>query len=123
MPLYYTEGNEGLYRQVDALLDEIEKRMGVSWSPHARVLVFNSLAAIQEDPSPVWAADREERDIRFRGMVERLPQLAVEIAVTESVEQRLTYYQVLHWLSGHLDGLCPFEKRPVAEEERRGELA
>lgn len=123
MPLYYTDGNEGLFSRITETFDQLERDLGVTWTPYARVLVFNSLTAMQEDPSPTWLAGREARLARTTEMIARLPDLVRQVSRNESVEGRVTYFQVLHWLTDHLDGVCPFEKRPVAEEDRHGEFA
>lgn len=112
MPLYFTEGNEGLFLQINNLCDRAELESKVRYSVQTRVLIFNTLAAIVEDPSDSWEATEEDRRGALREFVGRLPKSLQELSETADAGQRVSYFDTLHWLSARLDSVCPFQKNP-----------
>ena len=110
MPLYYTEADRGLFTEINRLCDAVGQETGVLYSMHSRVLIFNSLTAILEDPSNAWKAGDGDRRRQFEGFSSALPQMLVEIAKAAGVKGKISYFDTMHWLSTHLDSLCPFDK-------------
>ena len=110
MPLYYAEDDRGLFNQINRLCDSVGQQTDVFYSVHSRVLIFNALTAILEDPSNAWKATDTDRRRQFERFLSALPQLLSDIAKTVGVKGKISYFDTMHWLSSHLDSLCPFEK-------------
>ena len=94
------------------------RQSDVRITPQATVLIKNVLDAITDDPHPRW---------RFRGLTEGpsagtlidvqgtltrdLPDILRAVREQEGTgDGGVTSFDLLHWLSKHLDGLCPFDK-------------
>lgn len=118
MPLYFTEGGEGVFNRVNAVCDRIELENEVQCTVHFRVLVFNALTAIVEDPSESWTASPVERRTQYNRFLKNLPNLILDLAKNDSAGQKLSYFDGLHWLSSRLDSICPFEKSPERRQRR-----
>lgn len=113
MPLYYTEeGGEQFFAVINALCDAYERDRGLRISIHTRVLVSNTIVAIREDPSPAWLASEGNLSRIAQTELEALPRVLNDLAASEAIDGQLTYFQTLHWLTRHLDTLCPFDKKP-----------
>jgi hypothetical protein len=114
MPLYYSdESLTPLFKQVTKACDELQETSDVETTLNTRVLIFNTLSAVLEDPSPYWREGEEDRQGRFADLTEQLPALLSKLAKVEGLKapaRRITYFQTLHWLQRNLDKFCPFEK-------------
>jgi hypothetical protein len=110
MPLYYAEDDRGLFTQINRLCDAAGQDTGTLYSVHSRVLIFNALTAILEDPSNAWKASDIDRRRQFERFSSALPGMLVEIAKAAEVKGKISYFDTMHWLSSHLDSLCPFDK-------------
>jgi hypothetical protein len=111
MPLYYTEGDERLFDRLNQVVGNIEREKGVTISIHTRVLMFNVVSAIREDPSPKWITDRNDMERRFSEVVGNLQKIIERVVEEEKFDKRLTIFQALHWLSQNIDSICPFKKK------------
>jgi hypothetical protein len=120
MPVYVPQGSENpfgqVFSQINYVCDRIQIERGVQFSASVRILIYSTLTAILEDPSPIWNADEETRAFQFGRLLDQLPGILSELAATENVAGQLTYFEGLHWLSERLNSICPFDKsrrRPV----------
>ena len=112
MPLYYTEGNDRLFARINEVCDAIEHEHGIRCSVHSRVLMFNTLSAITEDPSPEWVGNSARQADVSSQMIENFPRILSVMLAEAASDGRLTFYQTLHWLGENLNSICPFEKTP-----------
>lgn len=112
MPISYTyAGTEEMLGRINKICDRLTEQTGAKWSTHTRVLIFNSLAAIVEDPLPDWQRSRSsDRRKQQASLLRRLPRLLRAMASGRR-QRPITYFEVLHWLTDHLDAICPFQKR------------
>jgi hypothetical protein len=118
VPLYYTEGNEQLFARVNAICNTIEAERKIAISINARVLIFNAISAVREDPSLAWVANNESVEAQFARLVEELPLQVDQMVTASEVGGRVTYFDAMHWLSGHLDAICPFQKTSTRRGRR-----
>jgi hypothetical protein len=117
MPIYYTEGEDGLFKLIDRWADESTSRSGIEVSKHTRVLIHNLLTGIREDPSTLWQGTTMEFDSAYREMEDRVPQLLDQLASETAVSKKVSIFDAMHWLSTNLDNICPIPK--VRREKRR----
>lgn len=111
MPLYYTEGDDRLFDRLNQIVGDIEREKKVTISMHTRVLIFNVVTAIREDPSPKWITDRDDIERRFSEVLGSLQRTIERVVQEENLGNRLTTFQALHWLSLNIDSICPFRKK------------
>ena len=110
MPLYYTNGEERLFKYINNIADRLERDRVDRISMYTRVLIFNMISAIKEDPSPSWIATRDELDFQYAKIVKELPKLIQRFVKQAGQNRQLTFFEAMHWLSLNLDSICPFQK-------------
>jgi len=109
-PIYYIHDGERLFQRVMRICDEIEKSKEIEITMHSRVLIFNILTAITEDPHPSWRVMQFDLREILENKIETLPKNLNEVINYEKPKKRLTSFHLLHWLGLRLDSICPFEK-------------
>jgi hypothetical protein len=81
----------------------------VSWS--ARQLIATILNAMVNDPHPAWDSFDRDRVYELKLELENdLPSLMQRIIDDELVTGEVTTFDVLHWLTRHLESICPVTK-------------
>jgi len=93
---------------------------GVNLTPQAHSLIKLVLDSVTEDPHASWQsryssgrATIEELGEQQRGLTNQLPEFLKRISEASTVRQRVvSTFDVLHWLSGNLDSVCPMKKLP-----------
>ena len=122
MPWIYVGDDEERGRtvgdRVNAECNRLERAMGVKCTAHMRALVSNSVSAIREDPSPLWAADARAIDREFGRTLDKLRDLLEGLASQQRVDGVVSYFQALHWVGTNLDSICPFEKDRMKTRDR-----
>ena len=101
-----------IHRSAEESLVRFESEHHIRVSPWARRLIFSTLHAIQEDPSPHWR-ERDPVTLREQSsrIVQEIPEMILEISRQESITHEITYFDVLHYLTFKIDDICPFSKR------------
>lgn len=92
----------------------------VRLTPQAHLLIKVVLESITEDPHLSWGSKNDghpqaldELETEQQKLTTQLPELLRSISQYETVRQGIvSTFDVLHWLSGRLDGLCPMRKLP-----------
>ncbi len=88
-----------------------KKESGISVSEHAQLLLKDIFNAIIVDSHPRWKVTKEEIITTVKSkLFPKLPEILSDIAKVESSENIITTFDILHWLSGRIDRLCPFPK-------------
>jgi len=96
---------------------EAERKIGITES--AQKLLFSTLVAIEEDPHPTWNTEFTSLEkvtdyfsqnlFRYLEEISRVTFLGSRISISKSLE-KITFFDVFHWLTFRLDSLCPFIK-------------
>jgi hypothetical protein len=89
-------------------VDLFEARTGIDVSHSAQQLMEDLTSAIEFDPHPSWPRDQSVLS-RFAHSA-FVADLLQTIAKEEHVEHMVTTFDIVHFLSRHLDSLCPIQK-------------
>lgn len=89
---------------------KIERYKETQLSTHTRILLSNIIDAVNADPSPYWVESAEKRRKGYNEVLDNLPKTIEKLIDSERTNGRVTFFDALHWLSLHLDDICPFEK-------------
>ena len=88
---------------------EFEGKTGIEVSRSTRSLIQVVLEAIVLDPHPRWRVSEDYRRITVGKFVADLPRILQRVSRQERVRGMITSFDVLHYLSVELDGLCLFK--------------
>ena len=96
---------------------EIERKITITES--AQNLLFSTLVAIEEDSHPSWnikftqpkevAEYFSQNLFRFLEEISRVTFIGSRVSLNKSLE-KITFFDVFHWVSFRIDSLCPFIK-------------
>jgi len=86
---------------------------GIEISPGAQELIKLILTSILSDPHPLWDIRPNQRVGVVQHYIAELPTKLAELVEEEQVQEQITSFDVLHWLSRDRDmaRLCIIEKR------------
>jgi hypothetical protein len=93
-------------------IDQFVEQSGIKVSNQAKVIIGDMLEAISNDPHPNWFRYEINPDDVFQQKVEEIPFLLAQIAEVENVSSVITTWDILHWLNGRLNSICPYRKPP-----------
>lgn len=93
-------------------------------SRRAKQLIKLVLDSIVEDPHPSWNLPGQDLLEKHNDLVRRVPNFLSGVLESEhgerhsapSMKARITTFELLHWLGGNLDRICPIEKSPRRRE-------
>jgi len=92
-------------QDIQAAADKLEDSTGVEVSGQAKNIIFYVVSAVETDPHPAWRQWPGKSQF-----LESLPEYLSSVVEEERVKRKVTTFDVLHWLSRHLEGICPIEK-------------
>jgi len=98
------------WEQVLSVSQQHQSSTGVRVTGHAQKLIYDVLESITADPHPRWRISPTELAGLRRQIESDLSSLLAKIMVDEHVEEVITAFDVLHWLTHNLDNVCPIEK-------------
>lgn len=98
------------WSDLENTLLRFEKESGVTVTLGGRILIHHLFAAILEDPHPGWQAKAESLEVHSDDLAKKLSDYLTEIWVQEKQFRRISTYQILHWVVGRLDNICPIQK-------------
>ena len=96
--------------QVDKVCDTFMEQTNIEVTGKTRELITTILSAIEEDPHPAWRVEEDVLRLEANALLEEMPLNFRRIVRQTHELERITTYHFLHWLTKHLDPLCPFEK-------------
>ena len=88
---------------------EFSHETGIEVSRAAQSLIHVILEAIILDPHPRWNVSEDYRMVTVGRFISDLPLILEGVARQERVRREMTSFDVLHYLSVELDGLCLFK--------------
>ena len=96
------------------------RRSDINLTPQAHSLIKLVLESVTEDPHSSWRssfssgpATIEELTAQQQKLTSQLPEFLKQIAEAPIIRERVvSTFDVLHWLSGNLDSVCPMKKLP-----------
>jgi len=107
------------YRIFRSRLEEFQRKRDVRISDQAQKLIYEVLYAIESDPHPSWNTRLTNPKIvtayfedNIEHYLEEILHLTVHGAwwVDRGKDTRITFFDVVHWLSLRINSLCPFIK-------------
>ena len=113
MPLMYLRNDDQLLSKVWEICNKVESDKKILVTTHARVIIYNLLAAITDDPHPNWIAYETQRKDALDKQLYKLEERIHEIIKEEKVQKKLSTFDVLHWMIKVIDEICPFRKSQI----------
>lgn len=98
------------YDRIANICEEFRHERYIDVSQQSKILIKDILDAIILDPHPRWKFTKKKRKHVANYFASELYVNLFNIAKEEQVEKIITSFDILHWLSRHIDKLCPFTK-------------
>lgn len=102
----------GQLQALDKLFTDFSRETGTSISFQAKVVVKELIEAITSDPHRSWKNQEDEVYLAWLqwNTIEQLGEHLKALRKGEKAQIGITTFDILHWLSRNLEGICPGEK-------------